>query len=295
MPNLKPKGNRRARNGQGSIYEATYTDKRTGQTLTRWQGQVVIPQELGPAKRKTVYGQSYAEVKSKMAALQRQVAEGTAANTAQTVEGYLANWLRTVERTIQPTTLEQYRLCVHNHLVPRIGAKRLDKLTPLQVQRLISEVADAIAAKGQSKGVSTANRCRRVLYMALKQAVRWQLLARNPVEAVNALPETPRDMKLWEPAEAARFLAAAQAHRLYAAFYLAMSTGLRRGELLGLRWCDIDGHRLHIRQTIVKKADGTLLVKTPKSGKGCVLKLADANVGDGQSQRSLESGAIRTV
>ncbi len=60
--NCKPNANRRARNGQGSIYRTTYTDKRTGRRHTRWQGQVTIPKELGSAKRKTVYGQSYVEV-----------------------------------------------------------------------------------------------------------------------------------------------------------------------------------------------------------------------------------------
>jgi integrase len=69
----------------------------------------------------------------------------------------------------------------------------------------------------------------------LKQAVRWQLIIRNPVEAVEPLKVNPREMTLWTSDEAALFLDAAREYRAYALFYFAMSTGLRRGELLGLQ------------------------------------------------------------
>lgn len=65
--------------------------------------------------------------------------------------------------------------------------------------------------------------CRSALLNALKQAIRWQLLARNPVEAVDPLKETPREMVLWTPAEVVRFLDVSRPHRLYALFYLALS------------------------------------------------------------------------
>jgi integrase len=115
--------------------------------------------------------------------------------------------------------------------------------------------------------VAAANKARRVLISAMKQAVKWQLVPRNPIEAVSAYQETRRELSLWTPQDAARFLDTARSHRLYALFYLGMATGLRRGELLGLRWDDITGNVLHVKQTLVK-AKGKLVLSTPKTAKG---------------------------
>ena len=92
-------------------------------------------------------------------------------------------------------------------------------------------------------------------------------MARNPVEAVDVHKEVRKELTLWTPQEAARFLDTAKAHRLYALFYLGMATGLRRGELLGLRWDDIKGNVLHVKRALVK-AKGKLELSTPKTAKG---------------------------
>lgn len=93
------------------------------------------------------------------------------------------------------------------------------------------------------------------------------MIPRNPVEAVDTLKVTKRDMTLWTPAEAARFLNHACPHRLHAIFYLAMSTGLRRGELLGLHWSDLEGSRLRVRRSL-SPAKGHYRISTPKTRKG---------------------------
>ncbi len=90
-----------------------------------------------------------------------------------------------------------------------------------------------------STGVRTANAARTLLFSAYKQAIRWQLTARNPVEATDPLRAVRKDMELWTGAQASYFLDTARAHRLFAAFNLVMTTGLRWGELLGLRWADV--------------------------------------------------------
>ncbi len=104
-------------------------------------------------------------------------------------------------------------------------------------------------------------------YSAYKQAIRWQLVTRNPVEATDPVKEPHREMTLWEPEQAARFLDTARSHRLYAFFYLSMATGLRRGELLGLRSVDIEGSLLHVKQSLVK-VGSKLIFSTPKTCKG---------------------------
>ncbi len=226
-----------------------------------WEAKISLGHDgNGKRKRKTVYGRTQSEVFKKVETLKQQVANGTYTDVRLTLAVYLERWLGEKARAVKPSTLEQYQMCVNRCINPRVGSIKLDKLTPLQVQGLISEIQDA-------SGTARAAKCRTILYSAYKQAIRWQLVTRNPVEATDPVREQPREMTLWEPRQAARFLDTAREHRLYAFFYLGMATGLRRGELLGLRWRDIEGSMIQVRQTFVK-VGGKLILSTPKTRKG---------------------------
>jgi integrase len=226
-----------------------------------WEAKISLGYDGdGKRKRKTVYGRTQSEVREKVETLKQQVASGTYTDVKLTLAVYLERWLGEKARTVKPSTLEQYQLCVNRCINPRVGSIKLDKLTPLQVQGLVSEIQDA-------SGTARAAKCRTILFSAYKQAIRWQLVTRNPVEATDPVKEQPRDMTLWEAEQAARFLDTAREHRLYAFFYLSMATGLRRGELLGLRWRDIEGSMIQVRQTFVK-VGGKLILSTPKTRKG---------------------------
>lgn len=107
----------------------------------------------------------------------------------------------------------------------------------------------------------------KVLFNALKQAMRWQLIARNPVEVVDPLKAHKKELTLWAMPEAARFLDTARPHRMYALFYLALSTGMRHEELLGLRWQDIEGATIHVRQSL-NIIDNKIAFGVPKTDKG---------------------------
>ena len=242
------------RRGRG---EGTVSERPDG----TWTGQVTTGYtEDGRQKRKTVYGKSQADALAKLAEVKQRLASGTYSDTKLTVKEYLKQWLEEKERTLKPTTLEQYTSCIDRSIVPIIGSVKLDKLTPLQVQNLVNQIHDV-------SGAARAAKCRTVLFSAYKQAIRWQLVTRNPVEATDPVKEPHREMTLWEPEQAARFLDVAREHRLYAFFYLSMATGLRRGELLGLRWVDIEGSLLHVKQSLVK-VGSKLIFSTPKTRKG---------------------------
>lgn len=215
---------RRRGKGEGTAYEYK-PGKWTAQVSLGCDGE-------GKCKRKTVYGKSQAEVLSKERQIHQQLADGTYGDTDLTVKAYLERWLKEKARTVKPLTTQLYRYNVEKYVAPRLGRVQLTKLTPLQVQSAISDIAD-------KAGTRTANQARTVLFQAMKQAVKWQLVPRNVVEAVDKLKDIPQEMQLWTFEEAAHFLASIQSHRLYALFYLAMSTGMRRGELLGLRWQDV--------------------------------------------------------
>ena len=234
--------------------EGTLTKRKDG----RWEGRLTNGfTDKGTPRRHTVYGRTQAEAKSKLELLKQQVASGSLANAVPTVATHLEHYLTEKARDIKPSTLEQYEICVRSCIVPGIGNVGLDKVTPIQVQTLLGKIRD-------DSGLSRAAKCRTLFFSVYKQAVRLQIVSRNPVEAVDPIREKPRELTLWEAEEAGRFLDTARAHRLYAFFYVAMATGLRRGELLGLRWQDVEGNVIHVRQSYVK-VRGKLVLSTPKN------------------------------
>ena len=229
--------------GRRADGEGTITQRQDG----TWMGQISLGyDDSGKRKRKTVYGKTQKEVRAKVDEVKQQLASGTFSDTKLTVRQYLEQWHTEKAREVRPRTVELYRLQAEKHIYPRIGRIKLDKLTPLHLQSMCGEIADEVGAR-------TAELCRVQMVGALKQAVRWGLIARNPADAVNPIKVNKQEIKIWNPADAAKLLDASQGHRLYALFYLAMSTGMRRGELLALRWNDVRGSTVHVRQSKTRK------------------------------------------
>lgn len=255
----KPKRFKKAANGQGSIFSREI-ERKDGTTYLRWEGHISLGKDgNGKRKRAIVYGASQAEVLAKLEQAKKQTTSGVSSNSL-TLGEYLERWLQEKEATIKPSTHAQYERCVNLHINKALGGIKLGKVKPLDIQTLVRNI-------NETSGNATANKCRTVLYSAFKQALRWQLVAFNPVDAVDPLPVIKPERRIWGPEEAARFLDTARSHRMYALFYLDMSTGLRRGELLGLRWRDIEGNVLHVRQAVVK-VKNQLTISTPKTKKG---------------------------
>ena len=244
--------NTRRGKGEGSLFE---------QANGTWRGKATVGYtENGKQRFRWVSGKTQAEALAKLEEVKRQLATGTLSDTKLTVKEYLERWLAEKGRQIKPTTLDAYTRLAKTHILPNLGRKRLDKLTPLDVQSLMGELAD-------TTGVRTANACRTLLFSAYKQAIRWGLVIRNPVEATDPLRAARKNTALWTGAQAAHFLDTARPHRLFAAFYLVMTTGLRRGELLGLRWADVSEHELHIRQQLSFRK-GAFVYTPPKTAQG---------------------------
>ncbi len=254
--------------GEGSIYKRPFT-RADGTAYERWVSEADLGYQGGKRIRKTVYGKTRQEVKVKLDEIKRQLAQGTFVDSKLGVGDYLEAWLKEVEGRVKPRTTELYTFIVNRYIKPRVGHVKLIKLAPLQVQEMVSGVA-------QDVGVRTANQCRTVLGIATRRALELQLIARNPVAAVKPLREEKREIILWTPHEASQFLKVASTHRLHTLFYLALATGMRRGELLGLRWGDIGATFLHVRQSLVL-AGNQIAFSTPKTAKGqrCVTLTPD--------------------
>ncbi|MEO5313174.1 tyrosine-type recombinase/integrase [Pseudarthrobacter sp. CC12] len=195
-----------------------------------------------------------------------------------TAAAYLTEWLDGQERHAQlkPSTLRMYKRYIHNDVVPAFGTKILLKdLRRPHVAGLIKALQDA------GRGAVTIKRIHATLSSALTDAVQDGLLAEN-VAAGARLPKVEKKkIKVWEPSDAGRFLDAVAEHRLGAMFEVAVLTGMRRGELCGLRWQDIDlpGRRLFVRVQLVQVGkdiiEGT--IKTD-AGQDRVVALSDRAV-----------------
>jgi integrase len=157
-----------------------------------------------------------------------------------TVGSYLGIWLAHIRGRVRGTTYEGYEALVRLHALPRLGELPLAELHPLHIQRLYSELLEEPAPGGRAISAKTVGNLHRVLRHALHQAVRWQMIGANPAAA--AEPPRPRRPELFvvDAALASRILAASAATRFEVPVAIAISTGMRRGEILGLRWGDLD-------------------------------------------------------
>ena len=177
-----------------------------------------------------------------------------------TIEEYLNCWLKdSVKDTVRRSTFVQYRSVVNCHLVPALGRLKLKALTPAHVRGLYREKLDSGLAPRTVQYVHTT------LHKALKQAVMDGLIPRNVTEAVKAPQAHKKEVKPLSPTEIRALLSAASGDRLEALYLAAIHTGLRRSELLGLKWTDVnlDTGALAVQRSLDK--DGTF--NSPKRNK----------------------------
>lgn len=246
---------RRRGRGEGSVYQ---------QADGRWAARLDLGYVDGKRRRPVFYGKTKREALAKLRAAQAQHAQGLPVTSdRQTVAQYLDQWLKATEPTVRPKTYSGYESIVRVRVVPHIGRRRLAKLTALDVQRLYAD----LEATGLSK--RSIHHTHRVLKRALKQAVLWDLIGRNPCDgATPPRPDRARMQPLTQ-AQANQFLEATRDHRHAALYVLALTTGMRQGELLGLRWdaIDLEGGRLQVRQTLQRQRDKGLVFSEPKTAR----------------------------
>lgn len=169
-----------------------------------------------------------------------------------TVREYFEAWLPAIRGTIESSTWESYERNVHNHLLPTLGDIRLQALTPDHLSDLYATLAETGRLDGRG-GLSarTVQYCHTILHRALGDAVRRGWVVRNVADyALVPAPKRKRrraEEATWTANEVASFLAKTEEERLYPIWYVALMTGMRRGEILGLRWRDTDLERGRLR------------------------------------------------
>jgi integrase len=242
-------------NGEGSIGRR----KNGG-----WMAQYVVYTAEGRKKRKTLYGKTRVEVAAKLAKALSDREDGLVFDDeGLTVEVYLEWWLKdSVRDTVRPSTYERNRTLVERHVAPALGRLKLKGLTPAHVRWFYREKLDA----GFSP--ATVHKMHVVLHKALDQAVRDGLIPRNVTEAVTVPKIERKEIQALCAEETKRLLEAAREDRFEALYVLAVMTGLRQGELLALKWDDVDLERrvLRVRRTLTR-TKGKVSLGEPKTAK----------------------------
>ncbi len=172
-------------------------------------------------------------------------AQSFTAPTRVTVKQFLTEeWLPAVKGRLRPTTYASYAMLTREHILPRLGALQLQKLTPGAINALYAHLVEEGRVHGEGGlSASSVRRVHAVLHKACHDAVRWGRLSSNPVACADP-PKTAGDghdkLRVWNAAQLAAFLAAVEGDRLHALWRLLAATGMRRGEAIGLSWEDLD-------------------------------------------------------
>src|SRR6185437_13780445 len=240
--------------GRRGNNEGTYTKQPDG----RWMGRVSMPD----GKRRTVRDDTRAGVQAKIKALlaeaehQRGMMPG---NDFTTLRQFFEVWLANKEQSRPGKTAENYRKCVRLYFQELMDIAP-SKLTAAHLQKLY--------AQRFKEGLSgtTVNHIHRILHIALEAAVKQGVLLRNPADMIEAPRKDRKEHTTWSVNEARRFLDVIKGDRYEALFVLALSTGMREGELFGLRWSTVDLERgwIQVRGNL-QRIKGKLTMKQPKT------------------------------
>ena len=252
----------RKRNPNGA---GTITKRKDG----RYQAAVYVMQPDGSRARKFAYGKTWTECDTKRRELLDKADQGIPVPTRSAkLADWLPYWLEHVVRSRRkPSTFDKYEAHVRLYLVPMIGTKRLESLGVADVRRFLTRLEKQTTA-------ATAKESHRVLRSALSAACREELLTRNVASLVEPPRVTARELSPWTLDETLTFLGAARKDPLYAAFVLAVTMGLRRGEIVGLRWSDVDleNRVLYVRQQTQRRR-GELYSDGPKGRRSRAIPL----------------------
>ncbi len=259
-----------------------------------WYGRVEIgTSPEGKRRVRTLSGATRKEVTAKQIALLRELATGTALEPSTLTTGdYLTRW---VEEVVRPTkavrTYENRASLIRLHLIPALGPILLTKLQPAHVSAML-------AALQRDRSAKTALDARTVLHTALTHAVRkWQLLPLNVVDRVDPPRYEPEPPTLWDEGQLRHFLAHNRGYRHSVLYRLALDTGLRQAELLGLRWADVDlAHRLlSVRRQSIKTLTQGYITTPTKGRRGRSVTLTPGTVVALREHRAVQDAARATV
>ncbi len=243
-------------NGDGSIRK-----RKDG----RWEGRYVVGHDpiTGKMISRNVLGKTQAQVKEKLrTAIENSKRLDYTQTGKYTVGQWMDEWFEAYAKVkVRPSSHQTYKGYIENHIKPNIGDIPIEKLTSLQLQKfyrlLLTEGrVPRIESEKQPKGLSakTVRNINQVISSAMDMAVRHKLILTNPTEGCELPKVEHREMKTLPAERLGAFLREAKESGVYELYYLDLATGLRRGELLGLKWEDVDLQNgiIHVRRQVAR-------------------------------------------
>ncbi|MBN1189572.1 MAG: site-specific integrase [Dehalococcoidales bacterium] len=202
------------------------------------------------------------EAEQRLTELLRQLDTGTFVKPGKTtVAEYLKSWIEGYEANVAPRTFERYQGIIMKHVIPTLGRLTVTRLRPEHIQNLYAvKSREGLAPR-------SINQMHSVIHKAMETAIKRGLLYRNPADGVDP-PRIPRlDMQVWDEDDINRFLEVAQDSPYYEFYFLAIYTGMRRSELLALRWSDIDFLycQLYVSRGMHRLKNGRYIFTEPKT------------------------------
>ena len=264
-------------NGEGSLRK-----RKNG----RWEGRYTAGYDPATGKpiHKSVLAKTQSEAKEK---LKQAIAEAEKLDMSRAKSYTLGAWIKLwyevyAEPRLREKTKDYCLNYINNHIIPELGNTPLEKLTTIQIQKFYNDLQKSgriqryTHIKLKDKGLSTRAvlGIHTLLNNCLEQAVAERLLLTNPAKGCRLPKLKKREMKILPEDKIGPYLAEAERHGLLAAFYLELTTGLRRGELLALLWTDLDVENMTISVSKqVNRINGELVVSQPKTSNS-IRKLA---------------------
>ena len=243
---------RRRANNEGTIF---YRESRG-----EWAAQVSIS-----GKRLTKYAKTQRECRDWVKETLAKIGNGlTFSGTQVTVAKFMKMWMDGKELSRKPKTVYQYHMLINLHILPKIGGMRLQDIQPAHLKQLY------LAKKEEGRGATTVKMIHIVMHAMLKQAVKEGVLGRNPADAVERPKAEVAERVILTEEQARQLVIGTTGTRFGTLIYMALMTGMREGELLGLKWQDVDWTKgqLHVqRQLQQSTANGKNLV-SPKTKSG---------------------------
>ena len=246
------RGKRRG-SGEGTI---SYRKKEE-----RYEGKYTVQTSSGP-KRKTIYGKTYAEARAKLAKAIGERDAGLIFDAEDlTVAEYLVRWLNgPARKNVRSSTYARYEQLSRKHLVPALGRMKLKKLSAIHLEGLYeAKLEEGLAPR-------TVNYIHVTISKALRYAVGKDLIRQNVASLAEAPQPKSPEMRTLNQKQVGDFLEAARGDRLEALYVLALATGMRRSELLGLKWEDVDlqARIVLVRRGLIISPNGGIEIDDPK-------------------------------
>lgn len=224
-------------NGEGSVFQRKEDRK--------WVASIT----LDNGKRKVLYGKTKKEVTEKLIKVRSEQQQGMlSVNSKTKLSEYIEGWLESYKRGVRPNTHQRACEIMRLHVLPTLGSIQLDKLTPQHLDRLYTKKLAELSP-------TTVQTIHNTLHKALGDAIKQGILLINVSERVEAPRKNDYEARVFSEEEICTFLMAIRDHPLYVLLLIDVSTGMRRGEVVGLKWSDIDLKRgiVQVRRAIVRR------------------------------------------